>query len=163
MFTIEKLIILLKMTTGACLGAIAGSSIMCYLVRRARGESWVTGRSHCDYCEKPLEWYELIPIISYLLTGGRCKKCKAKIPSEFLASEILFCLIGTALSTCTFTDAEIPSLGVKLLVMVSCALSIFLACKELAKDAKRLAHTKTKGETSCGREEMENNIPTSEL
>lgn len=52
------------------------------------------GRSRCDHCHTPLRWYELIPLISYLALGGRCRTCKKPInpqnPIVELASGVLF-------------------------------------------------------------------------
>lgn len=47
--------------------------------RMARGESIVKPRSHCGNCKHELGALELIPILSFLFQGGRCKKCKTKL------------------------------------------------------------------------------------
>lgn len=36
-------------------------------------------RSKCDYCNSSLKWYELMPIISFLLLKGRCRNCHKRI------------------------------------------------------------------------------------
>ncbi len=36
-------------------------------------------RSKCDYCNSLLKWYELMPIISFLLLKGRCRNCRKRI------------------------------------------------------------------------------------
>lgn len=36
-------------------------------------------RSKCDYCNSSLKWYELMPIISFLLLKGRCRNCRKRI------------------------------------------------------------------------------------
>lgn len=53
-------------------------------------------RSKCDACKRELKVWELIPILSYLISGGRCRKCRSKIPSSCLCWEIL----GAAIFTC---------------------------------------------------------------
>jgi leader peptidase (prepilin peptidase)/N-methyltransferase len=37
-------------------------------------------RSQCDHCDRQLNWYELIPVVSFLAAKGKCKACKKKIP-----------------------------------------------------------------------------------
>lgn len=52
-------------------------------------------RSVCVSCGKQLVWYELIPIFSWILLWGRCRKCKSKIPIYHIISElVLFILLG---------------------------------------------------------------------
>lgn len=36
-------------------------------------------QSHCPNCNHKLNFYELIPVLSYIFLGGKCKKCKCKI------------------------------------------------------------------------------------
>lgn len=45
-------------------------------------------RSYCPNCGHVLSWYELIPIVSYLIQGGKCRKCKQKISLMYLFIEI---------------------------------------------------------------------------
>ena len=51
------------------------------------------GRSGCVKCGKKLEWFELVPIISFALQAGRCRSCKAKLSLEYPVVEILSGLI----------------------------------------------------------------------
>ena len=51
------------------------------------------GRSHCDHCNHTLEWYDLIPIISYIARGGRCAYCKEKIPVSSLIGEVSLAML----------------------------------------------------------------------
>lgn len=71
------------------LGSIFASFIHVYVTRLLRNESIVTPRSHCTNCNHTLEWYELIPIISYIIQGGRCRKCSKKIGVDSLVLEVL--------------------------------------------------------------------------
>ena len=47
------------------------------------------GRSHCDYCHKQLHWNDLIPVVSYILLGGRCRYCHKKLSLQYPFIEIL--------------------------------------------------------------------------
>lgn len=55
-------------------GTIIGSFLNVVIYRY---NTWVSlgGRSYCDKCGKYLSWYELIPVISFLLQSGRCRSC----------------------------------------------------------------------------------------
>lgn len=70
-------------------GAIMASFIHVYVTRLIKGESIVSPRSHCTSCNHVLKWYELIPILSYIIQGGRCRKCNSKIGADSLVVEIL--------------------------------------------------------------------------
>lgn len=52
--------------------------------------------SHCKTCKIPLERWELIPILSYVFIGGKCRNCLASIPLASLANEIQGGLIAYA-------------------------------------------------------------------
>lgn len=40
---------------------------------------FTTDRSYCPNCEHQLHWYELIPVLSYVYQGGKCRNCKQRI------------------------------------------------------------------------------------
>lgn len=71
------------------IGTIFASFINVYVTRTLDGESIVMPGSHCTNCGHMLKWYELIPIISYLVQGGKCRKCHAKIGVDSLIIEIV--------------------------------------------------------------------------
>jgi len=54
-------------------------------------------RSICQSCQKPLKWYDLIPIVSYLILRGRCRHCHQPIPIYHLGVEILSGLVALGL------------------------------------------------------------------
>lgn len=78
------------------LGLIMGSFYMVVAMRGSVGESIVKPGSHCEYCNHYLKWYELIPVISYILFKGKCHNCHHKIsiwyPIIELICGILFAL-----------------------------------------------------------------------
>jgi len=45
--------------------------------------------SFCPKCKHKLRWYENIPVFSYLIQGGKCRKCKKKIPKFYIIVEFL--------------------------------------------------------------------------
>jgi leader peptidase (prepilin peptidase)/N-methyltransferase len=52
--------------------------------------------SHCPKCETPLHWYENIPILSYLILGGKCGHCRVKISAQYPLVELLTGLLAVA-------------------------------------------------------------------
>lgn len=56
-------------------GATVVSFGNCAIARENRGEEWVLGRSRCDCCHHKLSWWEVIPVFSCVLLGGRCRQC----------------------------------------------------------------------------------------
>lgn len=91
------------------LGACVGSFVNCAAVRRTTHESVLTGRSHCPACNTPLGPLELIPLLSYLLQGGKCKHCGKVIapryPLSELAGGLAFALVVGANASAGFTPA----------------------------------------------------------
>jgi leader peptidase (prepilin peptidase)/N-methyltransferase len=73
----------------SALGLCIGSFINVVIYRLPRGESIVTGRSHCTLCGKTIAWYDLFPLGSYLLLGGRCRHCGAPISWRYPLVECL--------------------------------------------------------------------------
>ena len=52
-------------------------------------------RSHCLNCGYQLKWFDLIPIVSWLLLGGKCRKCRSKIGAlEFISEILMFALFA---------------------------------------------------------------------
>ncbi len=69
-------------------GSIMGSFFHVISTRLSKGKSIVRPASHCEKCNHQLKWYELIPILSYIIQGGKCRKCKSKLPISYLLMEI---------------------------------------------------------------------------
>ncbi len=70
-------------------GIIIGSFLNVCIYRLPLQENIVTTRSHCMKCGYQLRWYDLVPLFSYLLLGGRCRKCKEKISVQYPLIEAL--------------------------------------------------------------------------
>ncbi len=79
-------------------GLIIGSflNVLIYrLENKKRKTLW--GRSFCPHCEKRIEWYDNIPVVSFLFLGGKCRHCKKKISIQYplveLTTGFLFALL----------------------------------------------------------------------
>lgn len=65
--------------TAFLLGAVWGSFLNVCISRWPAGLSVVTPRSRCPGCERPIAWYENIPIVSWIALGARCRGCAMPI------------------------------------------------------------------------------------
>jgi len=70
-------------------GLCMGSFLNCCAYRMCHGLSIVKGRSECDRCKHQLGVLDLIPVFSYLLSGGKCRYCGNKLDPRYLFSEIV--------------------------------------------------------------------------
>lgn len=85
---------------GACLG-----SFICVLVDRIpRSEQILKGRSYCEHCKHVLGPFDLIPIVSFVIFGGKCRYCHAKIPSHLVIVELTSAILLTLLYFFTITN-----------------------------------------------------------
>lgn len=112
-------------------GIIIGSFLNVVIYRLPLKENIVTTRSHCMSCGYQLRWYDLVPLFSWLMLGGRCRQCKTKISIQYPIIEalngilyilvflkygisvesLLYCLLFSALlalSVIDFRTYEIP-------------------------------------------------------
>jgi len=64
-------------------GLVLGSFLNVVIYRLPRGESLWSPPSHCPECKNPILWYDNIPLLSFLLLGGRCRSCKTPISPRY--------------------------------------------------------------------------------
>ena len=74
-------------------GLAFGSFLNVCIYRLPRGLSVVRPRSACPACNQPIRATDNIPVLSWLLLGGRCRHCKARISPRYAAVELLTALI----------------------------------------------------------------------
>jgi len=70
-------------------GAVIGSFLNVCIYRIPRKESLAFPASHCPQCQAPIRFYDNIPIVSWVLLLGRCRKCKQSIPFQYPLVEAL--------------------------------------------------------------------------
>jgi leader peptidase (prepilin peptidase) / N-methyltransferase len=80
------------------LGLTVGSFLNVCIHRIPREQSLMFPPSRCPGCEHRLSWFENIPVLSYAVLGGRCRKCRARISIRYplveLATMALFIVHG---------------------------------------------------------------------
>ena len=84
-------------TLAFILGGIWGSFCNVCIYRLPLEKNIIKGRSFCTSCEKQINWYDNIPILSFIFLKGKCRCCKSKINLQYflveLVSAISFVLI----------------------------------------------------------------------
>ena len=77
-------------------GAIIGSFLNVVVHRLPREESIVLPSSRCPECSATIAFYDNVPVLSYLMLGGRCRSCKVHISARYPAVEALTALLWMA-------------------------------------------------------------------
>jgi leader peptidase (prepilin peptidase)/N-methyltransferase len=79
-------------------GLLVGSFLNVVIGRLPAGESVVTPGSRCPGCKTPIRWFDNIPVVSYLVLGGRCRVCRASISMRYplveMATGVAFVVQG---------------------------------------------------------------------
>ncbi len=70
-------------------GTIIGSFINVVIYRTLKKESWVKGRSKCENCQKQIQWFDNLPLLSFFILGGKCRHCKTSISISHPVVEFL--------------------------------------------------------------------------
>jgi leader peptidase (prepilin peptidase)/N-methyltransferase len=120
-------------------GAIWGSFFNVLVVRLPAGESLVRPASHCRACGAPLPWYDNIPIVSYVVLRGRCRRCEARFSARYLLLEILSAALSLAMHQVHVVQGTAP-IGLRLaqLVITSLFCGLLLAVAFIDLDSFRI-------------------------
>ncbi len=108
------------------MGLAFGSFLNVCIYRLPRDLSVVFPSSACPHCKQNIHFYDNVPVLSWVILGGRCRACKARITARYLVVELLtgamflacyayfgltlatlkYCIFGFLLLGLIFTDAE---------------------------------------------------------
>jgi len=104
------------------MGTIIGSFLNVVIYRFNTGMSIVKGRSICMTCNRNLRWYELIPVLSFLIQSGKCRRCASKISHQYplveLITGIVFVLISYKFMSILYFSVNIYLLFVILYMFI---------------------------------------------
>ncbi len=126
-------------------GIVVGSFLNVCIYRIPKGESIVISRSHCMTCGHQLSWYELIPLFSWIIQGGKCRQCKSKISVQYPIIEgangalwvltfvvlgvsfraVLTCLLLSALLTLSVIDGRTHEIPFGINVFILCVGAVY--------------------------------------
>ena len=68
---------------GLGLGLVGGSFLNVVVLRVNRGENFIKGRSKCPRCGKKIAWFDNLPLLSFVLLGGKCRSCHKPISFQY--------------------------------------------------------------------------------
>jgi len=142
----------------SAMGLAFGSFLNVCIYRLPRDLSVVHPRSACPGCKQPIAFYDNIPVLSWLILGGRCRNCKARISPRYAIVELLtgalflacyayfglslamlkYCVFGFLLLGLIFTDAETQLLPDKMTLTglaLGLMFSLIVPVNDLASQA----------------------------
>ena len=73
-------------------GSIWGSFSNVCIHRIPENTSVIKGRSHCPSCKKKINWFDNIPLLSFIILKAKCRSCSAKISSKYFLVELISAL-----------------------------------------------------------------------
>jgi leader peptidase (prepilin peptidase)/N-methyltransferase len=117
---------MIEALVAALAGLLIGSFLNVCIYRMPRDLSVVKPRSYCPECKHGIAWYDNIPVLSYMILAGRCRRCGHRIPARYPIVELLtgaaffcsvlylgptlaaakFCVFGAILIELVFSDLE---------------------------------------------------------
>lgn len=110
------------------LGVIIGSFLNVVIHRLPLEESIVFPTSRCPYCETVIAFYDNVPVLSYVMLGGRCRVCKKSISPRYPVVELLTALLFVAV---TWRQGITPALPFDLVFLSALIALIFIDAEHM--------------------------------
>ncbi|MDQ3665914.1 MAG: prepilin peptidase [Acidobacteriota bacterium] len=112
----------------AVLGAIIGSFLNVVIYRLPLEESIAFPNSKCPSCSAEIAFYDNVPVLSFILLGGRCRFCKMRISTRYPAVEILTALLFVAV---TWRTGMTPALPFDLIFVSALVALVFIDAEHM--------------------------------
>ena len=128
------------------LGGLWGSFANVCIYRLPLDKGVVSGRSYCPKCNNQMTWKDNIPILSYFLLSGKCRKCKKKISTQYVLVEflsILFFTIIYFLYGITLTTLLLIILSLSFIIIFFIDLKHFIIPNEITFSMMALGFIKS--------------------
>jgi len=84
------------------IGAVTGSFLNVVIYRLPRGQSIVFPGSHCPACGRAIRWYDNIPLVSWFVLAGRCRRCGSPISHRYIVIEAATTIRMAGLFACYY-------------------------------------------------------------
>ena len=121
--TPQEFIMLCVYILTGLLGLCVGSFLNVVIYRLPNEMNLSKPGSHCTKCNYSLKWYDNIPVLSYCILGGKCRKCKAKISPRYMIVEL--CNAALWLLSVALFWKESPAYACAVAVVCSALICIF--------------------------------------
>lgn len=99
-------------------GLLIGSFVTVVAHRVPRGEGVVAGRSHCPECGAQIAAYDNVPVLSWVVLGGRSRCCGTRISARYPLTELTVALLYAATVLVLWDDATEIALGLVFVTML---------------------------------------------
>ena len=119
----EEFITLYVYVLSGILGLCVGSFLNVVIYRVPNGMNLAKPDSHCTTCDYSLKWYDNIPVLSYIMLGGKCRKCGQRISPRYMIVEIVNAILWL-LSVHLFWEQN-PVYAVLCAIILSTLICIF--------------------------------------
>ena len=116
----EKFYLICAYVLSGLFGLCVGSFLNVVIYRWPNGMSIAKPNSHCPTCKYELRWYDNIPVLSYLMLGGKCRSCKTHISFRYTAVEVANTLLWLL---CAFLFWQ-KSIALACIYMLVCSIFI---------------------------------------
>ncbi len=121
MTTLKIIFLVFAFILGSIFASFAG--VIAY--RAPKGKSILKPASYCPACNNHIKWYDNIPILSWIILGGKCRNCKAKIGVFSFLTEI-FGGLGFASAYLMYGD-DLKKLPIMIVLMMLVFLFMIMA------------------------------------
>ncbi len=105
------------------LGLCVGSFLNVVIYRLPNNMSLSNPGSHCTTCDYSLKWYDNIPVLSYILLMGKCRKCKSPISPRYMIVELVNALLWLACTVLFWRESVLYAIAAA--VVCSALICIF--------------------------------------
>lgn len=89
----DKTVEIIIYVTIALVGLCIGSFLNVLIYRLPLGMNIASPPSHCPNCDQKIKWYDNIPLLSYIILGGKCRHCKTRISPRYFIVELINILL----------------------------------------------------------------------
>lgn len=118
------------------LGAIIGSFLNVLIFRYGTGRS-VNGRSKCLSCATKLKWYQMVPMLSYIVLRGRCASCRTPLSRQYIFVELFTAIVFTSIAYMLF---DMLAVGFTAVFMGAFIFNALISCCAIVIFAYDMKH-----------------------